>query len=159
MIKTGDKVPSVTLLHMENGQPAPVSSEDFFKGRKVALFGVPGAFTPTCSAQHLPSFVQNADALQAKGVDAIACIAVNDVFVMDAWSKQEQVGDKVAMLADGSGEFAKAAGLEFDLSAKGLGVRNHRFSAIIDDGVVQTLNVEDAGGYQISSAEKLLEQV
>ena len=159
MIKTGEKVPSVTLLHMEDGQPSPVSSDDFFKGRKVALFGVPGAFTPTCSAQHLPSFLQNADALKAKGFDAIACIAVNDVFVMDAWGKQQNVGDKVAMLADGSGEFAKAAGLEFDLSAKGLGVRNHRFSAIVDDGVVQTLNVEEAGGYQISSAEKLLEQI
>lgn len=158
-IKVGDRLPAATFLVMGADGPEPVSSDDFFGGKKVALFGVPGAFTPTCSVQHLPGYVKNADALKAKGVDAIACVAVNDVFVMDAWGKTQDAGDAVTLLADGSGDFAKAAGLEFDLSAKGLGVRNHRFSAIIDDGVVAALNVEEAGGFDVSSAEKLIDQL
>ncbi|MCG8508888.1 MAG: peroxiredoxin [Rhodospirillales bacterium] len=158
-IKVGDRLPAATFLVMGADGPEPVSSDDFFGGKKVALFGVPGAFTPTCSVQHLPGYVENADAIKAKGVDAIACVAVNDVFVMDAWGKAQNAGDAVTLLADGSGDFAKAAGLEFDLSAKGLGVRNHRFSAIIDDGVVAALNVEEAGGFDVSSAEKLIDQL
>lgn len=158
-LKVGDRVPSATFLVMGADGPEAVSSDDFFGGKKVALFGVPGAYTPTCSVQHLPGYVKHADAIKAKGVDAIACVAVNDVFVMDAWGKDQNVGDDVTLLADGSGEFAKAAGLEFDLSAKGLGVRNHRFSAIVDNGVVAAINIEDAGGFDVSSAEKLVDQL
>ena len=158
-ISAGDKAPSVTFKTMGASGPENLTSEDLFGGKKVVLFAVPGAFTPTCSAKHLPGFVEKADEIKAKGVDAIACVAVNDVFVMDAWGKAQNAGDAVTLLADGSGDFAKAAGLEFDLSAKGLGVRNHRFSAIIDDGVVAALNVEEAGGFDVSSAEKLIDQL
>lgn len=155
-IKVGDRMPSVTFMTMGKDGPQPITSTDLFKGKKVALFGVPGAFTPTCSAKHLPGYVSNADKFKVKGVDTVACVAVNDFFVMEAWRKAEGVGDTVLMLADGSGDFAKAAGLVFDLSGKGLGVRVQRFSAIIDDGVVKTLNVEEPGAFEISGAEKLL---
>lgn len=158
-IKVGDRVPDVTFLVMEEGEIKPVSSGDLFGGKKVALFGVPGAFTPTCSAAHLPGYLNNSSALKAKGVDTIACVSVNDVFVMDAWGKAQGVGDEVVMVADGSGEFAKATGLVFDLSEKGLGVRNQRYSAVIDDGVVSEFNLDEPGAFEVSSAEKMLDQL
>jgi peroxiredoxin len=158
-IKVGDRMPSATFMTMGKDGPQPLSSDDLFKGKKVALFGVPGAFTPTCSIKHLPGYVANADKFKVKGVDTVACVAVNDVFVLEAWRKSEGVGDTVKMLADGSGDFAKAAGLTFDLSGRGLGVRVQRFSAIVDDGVVKSLNVEEPGAFEVSGAEKLLSQL
>lgn len=158
-IKVGDRMPSATFMTMGKDGPQPLNSDELFKGKKVALFGVPGAFTPTCSVKHLPGYVKNADKFKVKGVDTVACIAVNDVFVLEAWRKSEGVGDTVKMLADGSGDFAKAAGLTFDLSGKGLGVRLQRFSAIVDDGVVTSLNVEEPGAFEVSGAEKLLGQL
>lgn len=154
-IGVGDKIPSVNLAVMTDDGPDGVTTDDFFGGKKVAIFGVPGAFTPTCSAQHLPGFVQHADAIKAKGVDAIACISVNDAFVMGAWGKDQGVGDKVTMLADGSGAFAAATGLELDLVDRGLGVRNQRFSMIVDNGVVQSINI-DEGTFEKTSAEQML---
>jgi peroxiredoxin len=159
-IKVGDRIPSATLQTMGDSGPQPVKTDDFFKGRKVALFAVPGAFTPTCSNQHLPGFVQNADKLKQKGIDEIACLSVNDAFVMGAWGKDQQCGGKVTMLADGSGQFTKALGLEFDLTERGLGVRSKRFSMIVDDGVVKQLNIEEnPGEAKTSGAQHMLEAV
>jgi peroxiredoxin len=158
-IKVGDQIPAATLVTMQDGQPTPVDAREFFKGKKVALFGVPGAFTPTCSIKHLPGFVKNAGAFKAKGVDAVVCVAVNDIFVLDAWAKDQKAGDGVVMASDGSGRFAKATGLELDLTEKGLGIRNLRFSAFVDNGVVKALNVEQGGAFDVSSAEKLLAQI
>jgi peroxiredoxin len=158
-IKVGDKLPTVTLMRMGEGGPEAVSTNDLFAGRKVALFGVPGAFTPTCSAKHVPSFLANAAALKAKGVDAIVCMAVNDVFVMNAWGKDQNVGHDIHMVADGDAAFTKAAGLELDLHGKGLGLRNQRFSMLVDDGVVKVLNIDPAGKYDQTSAETLLGQI
>ncbi|MDY6897089.1 MAG: peroxiredoxin [Cyanobacteriota bacterium] len=155
-IKVGDKIPSVTLKHMEESGAKEVSTDELFKGKKVLLFAVPGAFTPACSNQHLPGYIQNAEQIKAKGVDTIACISVNDVFVMDAWGKSQNAGDKVLMLADGDGEFAKAAGLELDLNGKGLGMRSQRYAMVVEDGVVKELELEDGGKLEISTAEKLL---
>lgn len=155
-ISVGDKIPAATLTRMAADGPQPVSTGDFFAGRKIVLFAVPGAFTPTCSAKHLPGFTANADALRAKGADAVACLATNDVFVMDAWGKDQNAGGKVEMLADGSGEFTKAMGLEFDLSARGLGVRSQRYALVAEDGVVTTLHVDEGGGLDKSSAESIL---
>ncbi|MCH7931910.1 MAG: peroxiredoxin [Proteobacteria bacterium] len=155
-IKVGDRIPSATLHRMTADGPAEVSTEELFAGKRVALFALPGAFTPTCSAKHLPGFVANADALTAKGVDAIACVSVNDAFVMDAWGKDQNVGDKVMMLADGSAEFTRALGLELDLIARGLGVRSQRYSMVVEDGVVAALHVEDGTGVSVSDAETLL---
>ena len=152
----GDRIPSANLTRMTGEGPQPVSTDDFFAGRKVVLFAVPGAFTPTCSAKHLPGFTENAEALRAKGVDTVACLATNDVFVMDAWGKDQDAAGKVEMLADGSGEFTKAMGLEFDLSARGLGVRSKRYALVAEDGVVKTLNVDEGGGLDKSSAESIL---
>lgn len=154
-IKVGDKIPSLDIATMTDDGPNGVSTADFFGGKKVAIFGVPGAFTPTCSAKHLPGFVEHAAAIKAKGVDTIACISVNDAFVMGAWGKDQNVGDKVTMLADGSGAFAAATGLELDLMEKGLGKRCQRFSMIVDDGVVQAINV-DEGTFEKTSAEQML---
>ena len=151
-ISVGDRIPSMTLTKATAEGPQPVETDDFFAGRKVALFAVPGAFTPTCSNQHLPSFVKNYDKIKAQGVDTIACMAVNDAFVMDAWGKDRQVGDKVKMLGDGSGTYTKALGLEMDGSKFGLGMRGKRFSAIVEDGVVKELNI-DEGAYGSTSAE------
>ena len=156
-IQVGDRVPSVTLYEMGEDGPVAVNTDEFFAGRKIALFALPGAFTPTCSAQHVPGFVNNADEIKGKGVDAIACLATNDAFVMGAWGKEQAVGDKVQMLADGSGDFTRAAGFEFDLSERGLGVRSRRYAMIVEDGTVTTLNMEDGGGLTISSAESILE--
>ncbi len=158
-IKVGDKVPSATLYQMGADGPAAVTTDDFFKGRKVVLFAVPGAFTPTCSAKHVPGFLNNAASIKAKGVDAIACVAVNDAFVMGAWGKDQGVGENISMLADGSGEFTKAAGLELDLSARGLGVRSKRYAMVVDNGVVTTLKEEEGGALTISSAESVLESL
>lgn len=159
-IKVGDKLPSVNLMQWGENGPEAVTTDELFKGKKVAFFGVPGAFTPTCSAKHLPGFVQHADELKAKGVDAIVCTSVNDVFVMNAWGKDQQCGEKVAMVADGDGTFTKAMGLELDLHGKGLGLRNQRFSMLVDDGTVKILNIDPAGGsFGKTSAETLLSQI
>ncbi len=155
-IKVGDRIPSATLFRMSDDGPQPVTTEELFKGKRVALFGLPGAFTPTCSAQHLPGFVAAADRFREKGVDAIACVSVNDVFVMDAWGRDQKVGDTVLMLADGSGDFARALGLEFDLSARGLGVRSKRYSMLVEDGVVKALHIDESGALETSDAETLL---
>ena len=144
---------------MGSAGPAPISTDDLFSGKKVAVFAVPGAFTPTCSAKHLPGFVSQADAIKGKGVDIIACVAVNDVFVMDAWGKSQNVGEKVMMLADGSAQFAKALDLELDLVERGLGVRSRRYSMIVDDGTVTRLNLEEGGGFEVSDAGTLLDQL
>ena len=158
-IKVGDKIPSATLMQMKEGGPKPVKTDDLFAGKKVVVFALPGAFTPTCSAKHLPGFVQNADALKAKGVDAIACVSVNDAFVMGAWGDQQKVGDKVMMLADGNGDLTKALGLELDGSRFGMGKRSQRFAMVVDNGVVKQLNVEEPGAFAVSSAEHVLKQL
>jgi glutaredoxin/glutathione-dependent peroxiredoxin len=155
-IKVGDKIPSATLMEMQDGKPMPVKTDDFFAGKKVALFALPGAFTPTCSAKHVPGFVNNHDALKAKGVDEIACLSVNDAFVMGAWGKDQKAGDKVHMLADGNGDFTRAVGLEMDGTKFGIGKRSQRYSMIVDNGVVKSLNVEEPGAFDVSSAEYLL---
>ena len=158
-IKVGDKIPSATLTTMMAEGPKPISTDELFKGKKVVLFAVPGAFTPTCSQKHLPGFVENADALKAKGVNTIACIAVNDPFVMGAWGKDQKVGDKVTMLADGSGKFAEALGTVLDLTERGLGKRSRRYSMLVEDGVVKKLNLEEGGGFEVSDAGTMLKQV
>ncbi|TDI60763.1 MAG: peroxiredoxin [Alphaproteobacteria bacterium] len=158
-ISVGDKIPEATLMQMTGDGPAPVSSSDLFGGKKVVLFAVPGAFTPTCSAQHLPSYIDNADALVAKGADSIVCMSVNDVFVMDAWGKDRGVGDKVQMIADGNGDFTTALGLGMDGSGFGLGQRSQRFSLIAEDGVVTHLNLEQGGEFKNSAAEVALKQL
>jgi peroxiredoxin len=158
-IKVGDKIPSVTLMEMQDGKPAAVKTDDFFKGRRVALFALPGAFTPTCSAKHVPGFVSNHDALKARGVDAIACVSVNDAFVMGAWGKDQNAGGKVHMPADGNGEFTQAVGLVMDGTKFGMGKRSQRYSMIVDDGVVKSLNVEEPGAFEVSSAEHMLGQL
>ena len=156
-IKVGDKIPSATLAYMTDDGPAEMSTSDLFSGKKVVLFALPGAFTPTCSAKHVPGFVKNADAIKAKGVDTIACLSVNDAFVMGAWGKDQGVGDKVAMLADGSAELTKALGLELDLTARGMGVRSHRYAMVVEDGEVKSLDLEEnPGGLDVSSAESVL---
>ena len=155
-IQVGDKIPDITLTTMTAEGPAPVTSADLFGGKKVVLFAVPGAFTPTCSAKHLPGFVGNADAIKAKGVDTVACLSVNDPFVMGAWGKDQNVGSNVMMLADGAAAFNTAMGLDWDLSAKGLGVRSQRYVMVIDDGTVKHLAVEEAGAFDVSSAESVL---
>jgi glutaredoxin/glutathione-dependent peroxiredoxin len=158
-IGVGERIPSFTLLKATPEGPQPVDTDSFFAGRKVALFSVPGAFTPTCSARHLPGFVEKADELAARGVDEIACLAVNDAFVLQAWARDAGAEDKVTMLADGNGEFSKALGLTMDASKFGMGTRSQRFSAIVDDGVVTQLNVEEPGAFRVSSAEYMLGQL
>ena len=158
-ISVGDQIPAATLRLKNEDGIQEVKTDEFFKGKRVALFAVPGAFTPTCSAKHLPGFVDNADALKGKGIDSIACVSVNDPFVMGAWAEAQNVGDKVAMLADGNGEFAKALGLEMDGSGFGLGKRSQRYSMVVNDGKVEILNVEPAGSFGESSAEALLGQL
>lgn len=155
-IAVGDKIPSATLTQMTDEGPKPISTQDLFGGKKVVLFAVPGAFTPTCSASHLPGYVSNADAIGAKGIDTIACVSVNDVFVMKAWGEDQGVGDKVVMLADGAGEFAQAMGMEFDLSARGLGVRSQRYALVANDGVVEALALDEGGALENSAADKIL---
>ncbi|MEH6826501.1 peroxiredoxin [Parasphingorhabdus sp.] len=158
MIKKGDKIPEVKLVKATAAGPEQVSSSEYFAGKKVALFSVPGAFTPTCSAKHLPGYVEKAAELKAKGVDEIACTAVNDAFVMGAWNDASGSED-VTMLADGNGEFAQAVGLTMDGSGFGLGTRGQRFSMIVNDGVVEELNVEAPGDFKVSAAEYMLDQL
>src|SRR6202142_976732 len=156
MIKVGDRLPNAKFKVMTAEGPADKTTDDVFKGKKVVLFAVPGAFTPTCHKNHLPGFVKNAAAIKAKGVNTIAVTGVNDVFVMDAWKKASG-GDAIEFLADGSGNWAKALGLTADLTERGLGVRSQRYAMVVDDGVVKTLNVEDAPGKaEISGADNLL---
>lgn len=157
-ISVGDKVPDVKLVQATDSGPEAVQSADYFKGKRVALFSVPGAFTPTCSAKHLPGYVEQAAALKAKGIDAIACTAVNDPFVMGAWGKASGSAD-VAMLADGNGDFAQALGLTMDGSAFGLGKRGQRFAMVVNDGVVEQLHVEAPGEFKVSAAEYLIDQL
>jgi peroxiredoxin (alkyl hydroperoxide reductase subunit C) len=155
-IKVGDTIPSMKLMQATAEGPKEISTDEVFKGKKVVLFAVPGAFTPTCSARHLPGFVQNAEALRAKGVDTVACISVNDAFVMGAWGKDQGTDGKVLMLADGSAAFAKALGLELDLMGRGMGVRSQRYALVADDGKVTHLAVEQPGGFEVSKAESIL---
>ena len=155
-IAVGDKIPSAKLKTMTAEGPKDISTDDIFNGKKVVLFAVPGAFTPTCSAKHLPGFVEKAAEIKAKGVDTVACLSVNDAFVMGAWGKAQNTGDKVLMLADGSGDFTKAVGLELDLTANGMGLRSKRYAMVVDDGVVKTLNVEAPGAFEVSSADAVL---
>jgi peroxiredoxin (alkyl hydroperoxide reductase subunit C) len=157
MIKQGDKIPEMKLMSATPEGPREVDTAEIFGPGKVVLFAVPGAFTPTCSAKHLPGFTAHMADLKAKGVDRVVCLAVNDVFVMGAWAKDQKVGDGIIMLADGSAAFTKALGLELDLTARGLGVRSQRFALIAVDGVVTHLAVEDAGGFDVSRAEAVLE--
>jgi peroxiredoxin (alkyl hydroperoxide reductase subunit C) len=155
-IQVGDTLPEGRFTVMNADGPGSDSIDDIFGGKKVVLFSVPGAFTPTCSKDHLPGFIEQADALKAKGVDTIACMAVNDVFVMDAWCQQSGAAGKVAMLADGSGVYTKALGLQLDLSDRGLGVRSMRFALVIDDKVVTQAFIEEGGAFEVSSAENVL---
>lgn len=149
-------MPSGLFGVMTAAGPGAVSTEDLFGGKKVVLFSVPGAFTPTCSMNHVPGFVDHADEILAKGVDTIACMAVNDIFVMDAWGKDRSVGDKISMLADGNGEYARALGLEMDATGFGMGMRGQRFAIIVDDGVATHVAVEEPGKFEVSSAESVL---
>ncbi len=155
-IKVGDRIPSAKLIHVAADGAREVTTEDIFTGKTVVLFAVPGAFTPTCSMKHLPGFLEHLDALKAKGVDTVACLAVNDQFVLEAWAKSQNALDKIMFLADGSGLFTKALGLEFDLTARGLGIRAQRFAMIVKDGVVTYLGVEEPGGFEVSKAEAVL---
>jgi peroxiredoxin len=157
-IKAGDTLPSAQFMTMTADGPRPISSDEIFKGKTVALFAVPGAYTPTCSAKHLPGFKDHEADLKAKGVDTIACVSVNDVFVMGHWGKDQDVGEKVLMLADGNGDFTKAIGLELDGSKFGMGARSQRYSMIVKDGVVEKLNVEEGGDFKVSSADYMLAQ-
>ena len=164
-IKVGDRLPSATVYEFIEDEtpgcsigPNAFQVEEITKGKRIAIFGLPGAFTPTCSAKHVPGFLQHADKFKAAGVDEIWCISVNDAFVMGAWSKDQGAKGKVRMIADGSGQLTTAMGLEFDLVARGLGVRSRRYSMLVDNGVVKTFNLEEPGKFEVSNAEKLLEQ-
>ena len=158
-IKVGDKLPQATFTVMGADGPKPITSDELFSGKTVALFAVPGAFTPTCSAKHLPGFKAKAAELKAKGVDTIACVSVNDVFVMNAWGKDQGVGEDILMLADGNGAFTKAVDLELDGSRFGMGPRSQRYSMIVKDGVVKELNVEEGGEFRVSAADYMLAQL
>ena len=165
-IKVGDRLPAGTLTELVDTErpgctvgPNNFSVGDLTQGKRIVIFGVPGAFTPTCSAKHMPSYLQNFDKLKAKGVDEVWCIAVNDVFVMGAWGKDQKADGKVRMMADGSATFTKALGLELDLVARGLGVRSQRYSMLVEDGVVKSLNVEEPGKFEVSGAESMLQKI
>ena len=158
-IKVGDKLPSATFSAGTPEGPRPMSTDDIFAGKKVALFAVPGAFTPTCSAKHLPGFKEHVADFKAKGVDAIACVSVNDAFVMKAWGESQSVLGDILMLGDGNGDFTKALGLEMDASKFGMGVRSQRYSMIVEDGVVKELNVEAPGEFKVSAADYMLAQL
>ncbi len=155
-ISSGEKMPSGAFGVMTEAGPGSMSSDELFAGKKVVLVSVPGAFTPTCSLNHLPGFVDQADQLTAKGVDTVACMAVNDVFVMDAWGKDRGVGEKVVMLADGNGEYSRALGLELDASGFGMGMRGQRFAIVVDDGVATHVAIEAPGQFEVSKAEAIL---
>ena len=155
-IKAGDKMPEGSFMQMTKDGPQKLTTDALFKGKTVVLFSVPGAFTPTCDAKHLPGFVELADQIKAKGVNTIACTAVNDVFVMNAWGKHGNVGDKILMLADGNGTYAKALGLEMDGSKFGMGTRGQRFAIVVKDGVAEQVEIEAPGQFKVSSAEHIL---
>ena len=155
-LKVGDTLPDVTFMTMTADGPQPMSTDDVFAGKRVALFAVPGAYTPTCSAKHLPGFIEKASELQAKGVDRIACTSVNDVFVMGAWGKDQGAGDAVLMLADGNGDFASALGLEMDGSAFGMGKRSQRYALVVNDKAIEHIFVDEPGNFEVSSAEHVL---
>lgn len=158
-IKVGDKLPAATFSAGTPEGPKPMTVDEIFAGKKVALFAVPGAFTPTCSARHLPGFKDHVADFKAKGVDAIACVSVNDAFVMKAWGESQSVGDAILMLGDGNGDFTKAIGLDMDASKFGMGVRSQRYSMIVEDGVVKELNVEAPGEFKVSAADYMLAQL
>lgn len=158
-INIGDRLPEATLMKATSEGPRPVNVSEIFNGKTVALFAVPGAFTPTCSARHLPGFAESMEALAEKGVDTVACVSVNDAFVMGAWARSQEGGDKILMLADGNGEFTRAVGLTMDASGFGMGERSQRYSMLVRDGVVEQLNVEQGGEFKVSSAEHLLGQL
>jgi len=158
-IQVGDRLPSATLTTMTAEGPKPLTTSELCEGKKVVLFAVPGAFTPTCSVQHLPGYVDNTQSLKDKGVDTVACVSVNDPFVMGAWGKDREVGEDLMMLSDGNGDFTAAIGLEMDGSGFGLGTRSQRYAMIIDNGVVSTLNVESGPGLDVSSAETILSEL
>jgi peroxiredoxin len=155
-IKVGDKLPTVSLKYMNKDGMQTATTDELFKGKKAVLFGLPGAFTPTCSAKHLPGFVNHYDELKKKGVDLVACLSVNDAFVMDAWGKAQNAGEKVLMLADGNADFAKAVGLTMDGTGYGMGLRTSRWAMVLEDGKVKTLNVEAPGAFEVSSAEAVM---
>ena len=155
-ISVGDKIPSAKLKTMTAEGPKDISTDDIFNGKKVVLFAVPGAFTPTCSAKHLPGFVEKAAEIKGKGVDTIACLAVNDAFVMGAWGKVQNTGEKVLMLADGAAAFTKQLGLDLDLTGPGMGVRSKRYAMLVDNGTVKALQVEAPGAFEVSSADAIL---
>jgi peroxiredoxin len=158
-IKVGDRLPDATFRVMKDGKPSDLTTAELTKGKKVAVFAVPGAFTPTCSVKHLPGYREKAAELRSKGVDTVACVSVNDVFVMNAWGKDQQVGENVVMLADGNGEFTRAVGLEMDGSGFGMGSRSKRYSMIVEDGVVRQLNIEAPGEFKVSAADYMLGQL
>ncbi|WP_374443416.1 peroxiredoxin [Stella sp.] len=158
-IAVGQKIPSGKLKTMTAEGPKDITTDELFGGKKVVVFALPGAFTPTCSAKHLPGFVQHAGSIKGKGVDTIACLSVNDAFVMGAWGKDQNVGDKVLMLADGSGDFTEALGLTLDLTPNGMGKRSKRYAMVVDNGTVTALNVEEPGKFEVSSAEAVLKQL
>jgi glutaredoxin/glutathione-dependent peroxiredoxin len=155
-IKVGDKIPAAKLQIKTKDGVQTKTTDEIFSGKRVVLFALPGAFTPTCSAKHLPGFVNNHQALMSKGIDSVACLSVNDAFVMDAWGKDQGVEDKVLMLADGNGEFTKAVGLTMDGTGYGMGLRSQRYAMVLDNGVIKTLNVEAPGAFEVSSAEAIL---
>ncbi len=155
-IKVGDRIPDVTLHEMGEKGPQPVTTDDLFGGKKVVLFALPGAFTPTCSAAHLPGYVAGADKLQEKGVDSIVCLSVNDAFVMGAWGEAQNVEGQIRMVADGSAAFTRAVGLELDLTKRGFGVRSDRYAMLVDDGVVRALHREAPGKFEVSDADSML---
>ncbi len=156
-ITVGDRIPSVTVQHMTPDGPADITTDELFAGRKVVLFALPGAFTPTCSAAHLPGYVVHADEIRAKGVDEIICLSVNDAFVMDAWGESQNAEDRVHMVADGSAALTKAMGMELDLTARGLGIRSQRYAMIVDRSEVKALAIEGPGEFKVSGAEQILE--
>jgi peroxiredoxin len=158
-IQVGDRIPEAELMRMGENGPEKVSTSALFGGKKVAFFALPGAFTPTCSAKHVPGFLANADALAAKGIDAIVCLSVNDAFVMGAWGKDQGVAGQIDMIGDGNGDFSRAVGLSFDGSGFGMGERSQRYSMVVEDGEVKALNVEATGAFEVSSAEHMLDQL
>jgi peroxiredoxin len=158
-IKTGDRLPQATFMTMTTEGPQPITTDDVFKGAKVAVLALPGAFTPTCSARHLPGYKDHVADFRAKGVAKILCISVNDVFVMGAWTKDQGITDEVTLLADGNADFTRAIGLEFDGAKFGMGVRSQRYSMLVDDGLVTQLNIEEGGAFKVSAADYLLGQL
>ncbi|MDR3525648.1 MAG: peroxiredoxin [Rhizomicrobium sp.] len=158
-ITVGDKIPSATLMQMRDGAPRGIKTDELFSGKRVVLFALPGAFTPTCSAKHLPGYIQHAQAFAEKGIDTIACLSVNDAFVMGAWGNASGAGDKVMLLADGNADFTKQLGLEMDATKYGMGLRSQRYAMLVEDGTVKQLYVEEPGAYEVSAAEYVIKKI